>query len=310
MILKRTIILCNKNERYNKAVAFVNIQREGIKTQAILKCYNLQGFASLVFGICEDNHQLIKSQFKPSSSETVFDIHTNFDINGNLGCVIVEETPDGAMPILWGKNDCLDVLFPSEKSFDRDEKGRFVGKKKEELFEEPTEEELDKLITQELFKEDIVVESVAVEEPVVENEIKAEELRDEEEPKKEIKFETPDPETFYALISEQVEELFNKYPEEDRLEKLVPHSKWVKVDYEGKGKEYAVGLVYDGDVLKYLAYGVPSSKDAEIQNEIKEYSQWIPLDPTSLDGKGFWVMYQDAITGDSVNVLSKELNFA
>ena len=289
MVLKRTVILSNKGKKYDKAVAFVSIQKDGRGTQALLKCYNLQNFDKLCFGLCENNQQIIKQEFDPSAHEIVFNINTNFDIDGDIGCVIVRVNGEDIEPVIWGKNDCLDVLFPP-KEIVRDDKGRFS--KKEELFEPPTEKELDRLVTEEMKRQEVAVAKVS----------------DEKEKEPLQGDQGLEGDTFYSLISDQVEEIFNKFPEEERLEKLVPHCKWVKVSYDDKS-EYAVGLIYDEEVLKYLAYGVPASKDAEVQEEIRAYSQWIPLDPTSVDSKGFWVMYQDAVTGDSVN-LSENQQFA
>lgn len=283
MVLKRTIILSNKDKDYDRAVAFVNIKRDSRGTQAVLKCYNLQNFDKLCFGLCEDDKQIIKQEFDPSAHEVVFNVNSNFDIDGDVGCVIVSIKGEEVRPILWGKTGCLDVLFP-QKEIVRDDKGRFS--KKEELFEPLPDMELDRLVNEEMEKQEVKVS--AIEEDTLSGN------------------QGLDGDTFYALISDQVEELFNKYPKEEVLQQLVPHSKWVKVSYDDKGQEYAVGLIYEEEVLKYLAYGVPASKDAEVQEEIQPYSQWIPLDPTSPDSRGFWVMYQDAITGDSVNLMDSQ----
>jgi len=304
MLFKRTIILCNKNKDNDNAIAFVNIQKDDRKTRAILKCYNLQNFNNVQFGLCEDENQIIKTKFDAKNNETVFDINSNLNIEGNLGCIIVSETNGEIRPLLWGKNDCLDTLFPT-KAVSRDSQGRFISQNKESLFDSPTDSELNEMISKELEKDNISKVS-NIKEVDDDSEDSANDSYNEKNNDK-IK---EDNTTFYSLISDQVEELFQKYPQEEKLQELIPHSKWVKVDYEGNGKEYTVGLIYDGDVLKYLAYGVPSSKTAEVQEEIRDYSQWVPLDPTSIDGRGFWIMYQDAITGDSVNISSDDTNFA
>ena len=303
MLFKRTIILCNKNKENDNAIAFVNIQKDAKKTQAVLKCYNLQNFNNVQFGLCEDDKQIIKARFDAKNNETIFDINSNLNIDGNLGCVIVTENNGEVQPLLWGKNDCIDTLFPS-KIVARNSQGRFVSQAQEKLFDNPSDSELNAMIDKEISREqEVAAENIKEAGEDTDN------APENSKPEQDDTIKEGDS-TFYSLISDQVEELFEKYPEEERLEELIPHSKWVKVDYEGNGKEYAVGLIYDGDMLKYLAYGVPASKTAEVQEEIRDYSQWVPLDPTSIDGRGFWIMYQDAVTGDSVNISSDDMNFA
>jgi len=110
---------------------------------------------------------------------------------------------------------------------------------------------------------------------------------------------------FYNMISEQIDELFLKYPRENMLEQLIPESKWVKVDYENDGHFYVIGLIYEDAVLQYVCYGVPGEFSLEPPRELEKYSQWLPLNPKEPEGEGYWIMYQDADSGDAV-----ELNFA
>lgn len=107
---------------------------------------------------------------------------------------------------------------------------------------------------------------------------------------------------FYCLIKEQVDELFAKYPPEKELEKLLPGSKWVKVDYENDGHYYVIGLIYENQELKYICYGVPGTHDKEPPSDFAKYSQWLPLVPSLPEGEGYWLMYQDANDGHSVNL--------
>lgn len=107
---------------------------------------------------------------------------------------------------------------------------------------------------------------------------------------------------FYNLIKEQVDELFAKYPAEKDLENLIPESKWVKVDYENDGHYYVIGLIYEENLLKYICYGVPGTHDKEPPSDLAKYSQWIPLKPNQPESEGYWLMYQDASDGHSVNL--------
>ncbi|MDR2201544.1 MAG: hypothetical protein LBP26_02070, partial [Clostridiales bacterium] len=106
---------------------------------------------------------------------------------------------------------------------------------------------------------------------------------------------------FYERVKPQLDELFSQNPEFDALLKAMPQTKWVKVDYDGEGKYYVVGVI--GDRPDYLCYGVPASFTPEPPAELDGYCQWLPLDAQSPQGKGFWLMFQDAVTGESVRKL-------
>ena len=101
------------------------------------------------------------------------------------------------------------------------------------------------------------------------------------------------------MISEQIDELFENNPREEVLEKIIPKSKWVKVVFEENQKTYVVGLIYDLGVLKYVSYGVPGTIDNNPLTNLEDYSQWLPID----ENNGYWIMFQDAQTGESVKYL-------
>ena len=102
--------------------------------------------------------------------------------------------------------------------------------------------------------------------------------------------------SFLGLIGNQIDQLFATFPEDTQLSNIIPDSKWVKVDYENNGKEYVFGLIYENDEIKYICYGVPGNIDELPPDELMPYSQWLSID----DNNGYWLMYQDALTGDNI----------
>lgn len=104
---------------------------------------------------------------------------------------------------------------------------------------------------------------------------------------------------FYEMIAEQLNELFEKYPKERALENLIDNSKWVKIK-NIDNKHYVVGIIYNNNDIKYICYGVPGNYSKEPPIELREYSQWLPTDITNPYDNGYWVMYQDADTGENV----------
>ncbi len=282
MLLKKTIILSNKHEKYSNAIALVGVQKEKTGSVITLKCYNLQNFENLVFGFSEKNRQVLKKDINPRRQEYQFKVGESIDLDGDLGCVLVDNSSGENIPVLWGTDHSVEVLFPSTSTYknqnldsDKNSSLHTPAYKtaevkvatKEELFEQPNDKELEELIDQSIS---------------------------EDQPESGYKF--------FDAISVQIEELFSKYPEDQGLMQLIPNSKWVKVDYEGNGNIYVLGLVYEGDALRYVAYGVPGASNAQVAGDIKDYSQWVPASLNNTTGSGFWIMYQDAETGESINL--------
>ncbi len=104
--------------------------------------------------------------------------------------------------------------------------------------------------------------------------------------------------SYYEQVSDQIEKLFTEGTRETELESLMPHTKWVRVDFSGDGRFYVVGLV--GDKPDYICYGLPADYTPEPPDEISGYCGWLPLDIKNPQGKGYWLLYQDADTGESV----------
>ena len=98
---------------------------------------------------------------------------------------------------------------------------------------------------------------------------------------------------FYLSVKPQLDEIFVCFPECDDLEEVVPNSKWAKIQVEDGF--YVVGLILDGEVVRYISYGVPALKNSCPPSEIRDVAVW--LDDGKKEGKGYWVIYQDAMTG-------------
>lgn len=98
---------------------------------------------------------------------------------------------------------------------------------------------------------------------------------------------------FYLSVKPQLDEIFVCFPECDDLEGVVPNSKWAKIQVEDGF--YVVGLILDGEVVRYISYGVPAMKNSCPPSEIRDVAVW--LDDGKKEGKGYWVIYQDAMTG-------------
>ena len=102
------------------------------------------------------------------------------------------------------------------------------------------------------------------------------------------------------MIKEQLDELFDRYPPEENLNRLVDNSYWVKINADYDNKYYVVGIIKNKQDIKYICYGVPGNYNIEPPIEMKDYSQWLPTDIKDPYTNGYWVMYQDADTGENI----------
>lgn len=97
--------------------------------------------------------------------------------------------------------------------------------------------------------------------------------------------------TYYNKIAAKLKEAFEKYPRDNTLCAALPHSEWVKT--EGA----LLGVVYAEGTPRYLCVALKNAPP----EEAKEASVFVPVGPYSED-EGYFVVFQDADTGDYVKV--------
>ena len=101
---------------------------------------------------------------------------------------------------------------------------------------------------------------------------------------------------FYLTVKTELENIFSKFPPEESLQKTFYDSRWARVNYS-PDKYYVVGLVKEEGKEKYICYGVPATYSETPPKELEGYCTFIPLSIFDLSGDGYWVMFQDAISG-------------
>lgn len=109
-------------------------------------------------------------------------------------------------------------------------------------------------------------------------------------------------ECFFVRMKDEIEKVLSSYPAEAALEATVENSRWVRITYGGD-KFYVFGVIYSGEVPRYVCYGVPSEDSSRPPESLAGISSFIPASPDGGDS-GYWVMYQDAATGASVKLNS------
>lgn len=97
---------------------------------------------------------------------------------------------------------------------------------------------------------------------------------------------------FFREVEAQIKELMKTYPHEERLEQLIPSSEFALIPLAEGGK-YVIGAISS----LYIVYGVPGERTAppaELKNAV--------FLPVGDDEEGYWMLFQDAATGESINV--------
>ncbi len=102
--------------------------------------------------------------------------------------------------------------------------------------------------------------------------------------------------TYYESAREELEEIFLKFEHVEELEKMFPESKFCKINYS-EDRYYVVGVIVEEGSEKYICYGVPGKYGEHAPKELEPYCTFIPLSIFNLSGEGFWMMFQDAVTG-------------
>jgi len=110
---------------------------------------------------------------------------------------------------------------------------------------------------------------------------------------------------FLDNINDQIQELLDNYPTDEQLENIVPDARFVKIEDNETDSYYVLGVIYQNDKIKYIAYGVPGTFNSDPPAELQDKSQWLPLDIEDPLSDGYYLIYQDADTGNLVDLVLK-----
>lgn len=295
MYLKKTIILSSVEGKNEKAVC--NIEKKKDTYWGFIRLYNFEkepsGILSLGF---LSNKKIIKSGLTYKSKFFyTFKISEEIDLF-STSCALMNIAGGNAKPILYGSTTAKTMTESEERlisSLNILDEVLDINKVEKELNEKEIylegQEEVDEIIDKELNTNcDGKCANCKYREAFYINEEENTSVRQEEK--------------FIEQIQDQLQILFNQYPEEDVLTKIFPNSKWVKIDYEDNGQYYVLGVIYENDIIKYVCYGIPGEYSQNPPEELKGFSKWLPIDTQNPNGFGYWISYQDAESGDNIEM--------
>ncbi len=300
MINKKSVVLSDIENTNKKAVLTIQEHENGLN--GTLRLYNfareLDGVLSL--GIFAD--QKVYKAGLTQTSHMLYSFFVNLKkIPNKFSCAVINFQNAEPKPILFGSSDgCSENIYGSIISEIAQENTYQNAKNVLDRYgvEFEEKEEIDKEIDEKICSECKNCSNCVYKKYFFEN-VKEEKTIDvsEEAEQKEEK-------AFYEKLRPQIEKLFEKNPQEKSLEKIIPNSKWIKVEYEDEGDFYVFGLLYDKDQqVKYVCYGVPAVYDEQAPEELSGEPIWTPLDKENEKGFGFWLTYQDAETGKPVKIV-------
>lgn len=305
-----TIILSSLNGTTEKAV--LNLEKNDEGYFGTIRLYN---FNEIPKGILSLGFLIENEVFKAALSETSknlfeFEFKTN-KIFSSFTCALVNIKEANAKPLLCGSTEAKNIDTSFAKNFNLlDQTNLNFEKTKQQLddneifYDEAEQEEIDIVIENNFADK---CSSCSYRKAFYCSNSNCE--REPEQismlssyPEQEQQINQMTSTSFYDEIKGQLSLLFERYPEETFLTEIIPNSKWVKVDYEDNGQYFVIGLLYEDDKVEYVCYGMPGEFSTKPPRELGNKSQWLPLDPEKPNELGYWIMYQDAKTGENVEI--------
>lgn len=312
MFKRKSVVLSDTEQNTNKK-AVLTLEEDNVGVRGTLRLYNfskdLDGISSLGFYVDSKVYKAGLTYKSHMLYEFFIDLK---EIPSKFSCAVVNFQNAVASPILYGSSEGSDDniygSIISEISRDNSLKNtKEVLDKFDVQFEEQEQKQVEKDIDTALSQpcencSNCIYKKYFYEHNSAET---ASACEAQENQEKEIEIPVEEPEViFLDKLKPQIDKLFENNPIETNLQRLIPSSKWVKVEYEDDGDFYVFGLLYDeDDNVKYVCYGVPAVFEEEPPKELSGYPIWLPLDKDNMQGFGYWLTYQDATTGEPIRAI-------
>lgn len=105
-------------------------------------------------------------------------------------------------------------------------------------------------------------------------------------------------ESFYDGVREKLQQVISSHKKDEELLKIIPNGEFCKIHYDND-RYYSVGKIFEGDIVKYVCYAVKGNY-SQTPLELKKFCKFIPISSFSPLSSGYYVIFQDAITGEIV----------
>ncbi len=310
MFKRKSIVLSDMNDSNKKAV--MTLEEDGFGIKGSMRLYN---FPNELTGISSLGFYSDKKVYKAGltfKSRMLYEFFIDLkEIPNVFSCAVVNFQNALPKPILYGSSSgsdeqiygCIISEIAQDSSYGNaknvlDRHGVDFDEEEKELIEK----EIDKAMCDNNCA-NCVYKKFFYDHQELKTQAKKEDNFEKNKNVSDVE-ETKAVPLFIDKLRPQIDKLFEKNPIEDNLQKLIPDSKWVKVEYEEDGDFFVFGLLYDDyENVKYVCYGVPAVFDEEPPEELTGYPIWLPLDKNNSNGFGYWLTYQDATTGEPIKAV-------
>lgn len=296
-MIKNIILTSAGDDKNLKGI--LTLENTEKSTIVTLKKYNFDDIKDkLILGI-KTNGEFYKVEI---TNEENYLINKKLNLNEKICAVVLSSSGFTTKILIWGSNETSRV-WKESILYDIDAKNEQAKEDKKEVlsskindYKDENIESLEKTYTNNISTDDYETDEEI--ETIVDNAFNNEMF---DENLEEIN-ETNNKKDFLSTIENQVEELLNNYEEEKALENLIPNSKFVKVNSNDENF-YIFGVIKEDNQIKYIVYGLPGEYNVKPNDEYKNYYQWLPLNPENPEGYGYYLMYQDAESGNQIEVM-------
>ncbi len=309
---KKNIILSSVNKQNSNIKGVFTIEKNNGECFGILRIYNLTNLGNnYCLGILVNGVPLQKTAL---SSKVVFckvELPLSIELTSKVSVVVVENINGEFVPLVFGStenetyNNCHN-FFPTQNITTQIE-----NEIKQQL---PELEEVKNPINQtEISLQALNTLSLKTteEKPSCENCIYKQNFYNQEctscltetelncvkpemsEPKKE----SYEMKSFYEIVAPKLDEIFETNPPCEELSNLVPCSKWATI-VVSESEKYYIGIIYENLQVKYIAYAVDGIYSKTPPTQLEQNAQWLPANSLFPEKDGYWLMFQNAETGE------------
>jgi len=287
---KKIVILSSLDKSDLKGV--LSLEQNGVKLKCGLKTYGKTDLGELVIGVKVGGSLLSPINVLESKNQNFnFELNNNLDLSQDVSVIVCKKVGGDVDAILYGGSEPEETVV---KAFSKEviNYGRVGVVPKKALDEvavsnleqtklfETSDDEIEAIVDSEFDKIDNHLENYNS------NALKLEsEVLDVEQP------------IFFNLVEEQVQKMFETYPEDIELSELIPNGRFAKVDFDGEGLYYSLGLIYnENGVVERICYAVKAKPNQQPPEDIKDYCFYLPAN----EEDGYYVLLQDAKTGENI----------
>lgn len=316
MTTLKKIIFLNNDQK--DSMGILTIEKKDNSIFGTLKTYGNQKLeGSYILGI-KTKENIIKQNINFVNQSHTFIVPSSTNLNEKIGCVLLGQKQEKYIPIIWGSekmneykesvvnhiNACMQKLVESQTKLSTvSAKFNTAQTSSENVL--PNKETHINIATTPQAEIALACDTCASLFESSDDEIESiidEQILNDEHTSNRLENITKGTHKFFDMISDQLYELFNRYPSEGNLSKLIDNSQWVKIIDDYDNINHVVGIIKDGDDIKYICYGVKGNYYQEPPIEMRGYSQWLPIDIDRPEENGYWTMYQDADTGENIPI--------